>query len=127
MNVSWSIPLKWFFQAIIVCALIILGLELGAQLALPEQIEQWRAAYFGMDQRFGFITKGALHNKDGYVNFIPDADIRIIAYYPGSKGNLTPEYDCSYKSDRLGFVSNSRSYQDTSILLFGDSFVQGDG
>lgn len=110
----------------IACILTVLGLEIGARVLFPEQVAAGRASVFG-DERYGFVTKGSFVNKIGYVNFRPNSTIRVIAYYPVANGNVTPEYDCTYRSDTLGFVSNAADYQSTDILLLGDSLAQGDG
>ena len=127
MNVFRPIVFKSLLQITVACILIILGLELSARLILPEYVAQWRETYFGIDPRYGFISRGALQNKDGYFNFHPNTTIHIISYYPDSSGNPTPEYNCSYRSDDLGFISNIRNYQEANILILGDSFTQGDG
>ena len=117
---------SWLIQLTLACVALVAGLEISARYFLPEQIAQFRMSYFG-DQRYGFLSKGALANRGGYINFQPDFEFRDVAFYPDHNGKMTLEYDCTFHSDKLGFVSNSRPYEETSILLLGDSFAQGDG
>jgi hypothetical protein len=126
VSLAWSRVRNLTLQFCIFCILSVLGLEMAARLLLPERVAVQRAIYFP-DGRYGFVSKGALANKAGYVNFRPDSTIRVIAYYPVANGNPTLEYDCTYRSDRLGFVSNAVDYQAADILLLGDSYAQGDG
>jgi hypothetical protein len=111
------------------CALALVtlvGFELGARLILPEKLAGWREHIFGVP-RYVFYTAGSFQNKAGYTKYAPNAVIREIAYYPDGSGRMTPEYDCTYRSDRLGFLSNHVDYEASDILLLGDSFAQGQG
>jgi len=117
---------NWLIQLGLGCALLIAGLEIGARYLLSEQIARFRTIYFG-DQRYGFLSKAALADRSGYVNFRSDFEFRSVAFYPDHNSKMTVEYDCTFHSDKLGFVSNKRPYEETSILLLGDSFAQGDG
>jgi hypothetical protein len=123
---AWSRVRNLALQFCIFSILSIFGFETAARLLLPEQVAAQRANFFG-DERYGFISRGALANKTGYVNFRPESTVRIVAYYPAAIGKLTQEYDCTYRSDRLGFVSNTVDYRAADILLLGDSNTQGDG
>lgn len=105
---------------------LVLSFEVAAHLVMPELVANWRALAFG-DRRVLFISPGAIRDRAGYFNFRPDADIRAVTYYPNGKGRFTVEDDCTFTSDRLGFLSNTIAYQDSEILLLGDSFAQGSG
>jgi hypothetical protein len=111
---------------VVSCAVMILGLEAATRLLLSGQVASWRAVAFG-DQRVSFISRGAFQNRAGYPAYRPDSEIREVAYYPDSDGTMTREYDCTYRSDRLGFLSNSIRYEEAEILLLGDSNAQGQG
>ena len=99
MMEKWPQLRNLIFQSFIVCILSILAFEVAARIFLPKQIAAERASFFG-DGRYGFITRGALANQNGYMNFRPNSTIRIVAYYPTAKGKVTLEYDCKYRSDR---------------------------
>ena len=112
--------------AILFCLVLVVGFEAAARLALPDLVASWRALALG-GQRILFVSQGAFENRAGYFNFAPDKPIRELAYYPEENGGFSVEYDCTYPSDALGFVSNTIGYQDSAILLLGDSFSQGSG
>lgn len=109
------------------CVLIcVLAFELAAAVLLPSHVEALRRRAFG-DDRVLFVTKAAYVDRDGYYKFRPGIEYREVAYYPDGDGKATKEYECSYRSDELGFLSNSVGYREASILLLGDSFTQGQG
>jgi hypothetical protein len=112
--------------AIVFCLVLVVGFEAAARLLLPDLVGSWRALAFG-GQRILFVSEGAFENKAGYFNFAPNSRIRELAYYPEEKGGFSVEYDCTFLSDRLGFVSNTIPYEDSTVLLLGDSFSQGSG
>lgn len=113
-----------YFRAIFQYALILLlslGLfEILAQRFFPPPSPPW-----DINSRFIYLSKGALVNKPGFYNFAQERDIREIGYYSDATGKFTPEYDCIYRSDNLGFLDNTISYDQSDILIMGDSFTQG--
>jgi hypothetical protein len=123
---SVSAMLGFALVAIVSCGAVIFGLEAATRLLLAGQVATWRAVAFG-DQRISFISQGAFQNRAGYPAYRPDSEIREVAYYPASNGTMTREYECTYRSDRLGFLSNSIRYEEAEILLLGDSNAQGQG
>jgi hypothetical protein len=104
----------------------VLLFELTARLVMPEHVANLRKSYF-YDTRISFISPGAFQTKAGYSNFRPNSSIREVALYPDESGKVTLEYDCSYRSDALGFVSNEIAYENAEVLLLGDSIGQGVG
>jgi hypothetical protein len=100
--------------------------EVLAQVFLPNQVEVLRRRAVG-DDRILFLSKSSYVDFDGYYKFRPNSEYVEIAYYPDMHGKLTKEYECSYRSDDLGFLSNAIPYRDATVLLMGDSFAQGQG
>jgi hypothetical protein len=123
---SVSVILGFTLVAVVSCGVIIFGLEVATRFLLAGQVTSWRAVAFG-DQRVSFISRGAFQNRAGYPAYRPDTEVREVAYYPDSNGTMTREYDCTYRSDQLGFLSNSIRYAEAEILLLGDSNTQGQG
>jgi hypothetical protein len=100
--------------------------EASAQIVLPDLMASWRALAFG-GGRIEFISAGALENRAGYFAFRPSSTIRSVAYFPDKASGFTVEYDCTFASDSLGFLSNAVAYEASDVLLLGDSFAQGNG
>jgi hypothetical protein len=118
--------LKFALIGVLSCIVLVIAFEAAARLVLPDLVASWRALAFG-DHRVLFVSPGAFENKAGYFAFRPDSEIREVAYYPTADGRFTVESDCTFASDRLGFLSNTVAYEDSEILLLGDSFAQGSG
>jgi hypothetical protein len=124
-----SLVKKLVVWALVCCAsglAFLLLFELAARVVMPEHVANLRKSYF-FDTRISFISPGAFQNKAGYSAFRPNSAIREVAMYPDRSGKLTLEYDCSYRSDALGFVSNEIAYENAEVLLLGDSLAQGVG
>jgi hypothetical protein len=109
------------------CAIAFLLLfEIAARALLPRQVGVFRRRAVG-DDRVLFVSKSSYVDMVGYYKIAPEMPYTEVAYYPDMNGKASKEYECTYRSDRLGFLSNSVAYEDASILLLGDSFVQGQG
>jgi hypothetical protein len=118
--------LKFALIGVLSCIVLVVAFEAAVRLALPDLMASWRGIALG-NYRVVFVSHEAFQNKAGYFTFRPDSEIREVAYYPDAKGDFTPEYDCTYASDRLGFLSNTVAYEESEILLLGDSYSQGVG
>jgi hypothetical protein len=121
-----SRPVK-FVLGFVVCIIIsILCFELAARFFLPDMIAVWRGLPFG-DGAIQFVSAGAVQNIDGFPTYRSNADVRLVVFYPDGNGNPVKEYDCSFRSDQNGFVSNEIEYSRAKVLLLGDSFSVGFG
>jgi hypothetical protein len=112
--------------ALLFCVGFVVAFEASAQLLLPDLVADARARAFG-DRRVAFISPEAFENKTGYYAFRPSSSVREVAYYPDAQGSFTLEYDCTFASDRMGFPSNAIAYEQSEVLLLGDSYAQGSG
>src|SRR5262245_39440581 len=111
----------------LVCAFgLVVLFELAARILLPSHVEAFRRRGVG-DDRVLFVSKSSYVDMDGYYKIAPNIQYVEVAYYPDGHGNATKEYQCTYQSDALGFLSNSVTYMNASVLLLGDSFAQGQG
>jgi hypothetical protein len=118
--------LKFALIGVLSCVVLVIAFEAAARLVLPDMVASWRALASG-DYRVVFVSQGAFENKAGYFTYRPDSEIREVAYYPDATNDFTLEYDCTYASDRRGFLSNTVAYENSEILLLGDSYAQGVG
>jgi hypothetical protein len=111
----------------LVCAFgLVVLFEIVARIVLPSHVEAFRRRGVG-DDRVLFVSKSSYVDMNGYYKISPNIRYVEVAYYPDEHGSATKEYQCAYQSDALGFLSNSVTYKDASILLLGDSFAQGQG
>ncbi len=117
--------LKLTLSGLAVILLLLLSFEAAAYVMLPSIVAGSRAQSVG-GERILFVSQGAFVNRSGYFNFKPNNVIREVAYYPDGDG-FSVEADCQFESDSLGFLSNAVSYEESEILLLGDSFAQGSG
>ena len=102
-----------------------LGLELGARLILPHHVSVWQTPIWARGAHF--MAVGTLENKPGYPGFRAHSEVRHLAYFPTQNGTYTPEFDCRFRSDEHGFLSNLVRYQESETLVLGDSFTVGVG
>jgi hypothetical protein len=79
------------------------------------------------DQRVLFVSSGSFQNHNGYFAYKANARVREVAYYPDNVGSMTVEYDCTWQSDRRGFLGNVVDYDTADVLVLGDSITQGNG
>ena len=105
---------------------LIILFEILARLILPGHVAAMKKRTFGND-RVVFYSDAPFENKTGFFNFAPNKIVRELAYYPDGNGRMTVEYDCQFASDTLGFLSNAVAYEQSDIVLLGDSFAQGQG
>lgn len=108
------------------CAVSTIMFEIAARLLFQDAISQWRLQPFGGPE-IQFMSRGAIGVPRAYTAFAPNAVIRVVSYYPDSENKVTKEYDCAFNSDQNGFISNEGDYQESEILLLGDSFTAGWG
>jgi hypothetical protein len=119
------LALKLVLSALGCFGFLLLCFEAAAYVMLPTLAEGSRAEAVG-GERILFVSAGAFVNRNGYFNFSPNREIREVAYFPDGDG-FSLEADCTFRSDRRGFLSNAVSYEESEILLLGDSFAQGSG
>ena len=117
---------KAILVTLLFCVGFVIAFEASAHLLLPDLVASARARAFG-DRRIAFISPEAFENKTGYYAFRPSSSVREVAYYPDAQGDFTLEYDCTFASDRMGFLSNAVAYEQSEVLLLGDSYAQGSG
>src|SRR5262245_39705750 len=98
------------FAFTLIFAAGVVAFEIAARIFLPNNVEALRRRAFG-DSRVLFVTHASYADKDGYYNFRPSIEYTEVAYYPDHQGKATREYECSYRSDALGFLSNSIAYR----------------
>jgi hypothetical protein len=124
MTVSSARLPSFLRLAFLVLAQIIVALSI---------VELLGQAYFGnpndfSDYRFLFTSPDSFRNVEKFWTYSPNAVVKEVAMYQTALGGVEKEYDCDYRTDRLGFVDNQNSSRrDFNILLLGDSFAQGQG
>jgi hypothetical protein len=80
------------------------------------------------DHRFLFTSPDSFRDVEKFWTYSPNTVVREVAMYQAALGGFEKEYDCDYRTDRLGFVDNQNSdKRDFDLLLLGDSFTQGMG
>jgi len=108
--------------------LVLITIEISAQILLSDKIANLRIANAGPAGRQVYLyTPGSLRNQSTYPSYKPDAEVELRTYFPDAAGNLTLEYECTYRTDALGFASNDAKFQDSQILILGESFTVGLG
>ena len=121
---------RFFVKAALFIALTAAGFEIAARLFLPNQVATWRKPLWGNQphiRELYFLTPGSLRNSATYPIYKSNSQVRLLAYFPDASGILTREFDCTFRTDKRGFVSNDKDYEDSEILVLGDSYTVGSG
>ena len=98
---------------------LIVLFEVAAKLVLPDQVAAFRARAIG-DDRILFVSPLSYVGQNGYYKFAPDIIYLEAAFYPDKDGELTKEYECTFRSDALGFLfEHNRLSRRFSLAAWG--------
>jgi hypothetical protein len=121
-KIEWREYLKAGLAILVLCFVSLAGLELLGQLYFAGNPN-----YF-FEHRFLYTTANSFRNVRGFWTYQPNSRIDEIAIYRTPFRNFFKEYECHYRTDRLGFLDNPESDRRTyDVLLLGDSFTAGAG
>ena len=92
--------------------------------------------FFVFDPRYFWEYRYLYYSNDPIINefnsskkfwkYKPNSEIRFAAAYQSLLG-IKIEYDCTFKSNKFGFIDTGEVWKKANYLVLGDSFTEGHG
>jgi hypothetical protein len=80
---------------------------------------------YGGDRRYLYTAQAAVRNFNEFWVYRPNIEVREIAVYESAVSTFFKGSDCTYETDRLGFLDNPAHSGPYDFLILGDSLAMG--
>ena len=117
-------------------SLLVKAIQLFLYIAITSILLVEAIGFFVFDNRYNWDLRYLYYSQDPIVNdlstskpfwkYKPNSKIRFVATYQ-NLFSMNVEYDCTFNSNKYGFIDTGKVDDNVNFLVLGDSFTEGHG